>query len=88
MTYDIKASLNEQTVRRVAHGDLQAWLIVNQLTRDGCINICMSERGKLSASKHVYFICLSASSDRSISNFYCLCEYFAERQKDEFRAKK
>lgn len=25
MTYDIKASLNGQTVRRVAYGDLQAW---------------------------------------------------------------
>ena len=45
MTYDIKASLNGQNVRRVAYGDLQAWLIVNQLTRDGCVNICMSERG-------------------------------------------
>lgn len=45
MTYDIKADFNGQTVRRVAYGDLQAWLIVNQLTRDGCINICMSERG-------------------------------------------
>lgn len=45
MTYDIKASLNGQAVRRVAYGDLQAWLIINQLTRDGCIDICMSERG-------------------------------------------
>lgn len=45
MTYDIKADHNGQAVRRVAYGDLQAWLIVNQLTRDGCINICMSERG-------------------------------------------
>lgn len=45
MIYDIKASLNGQAVRRVAYGDLQAWLIVNQLTRDGCENICMSERG-------------------------------------------
>lgn len=45
MIYDIKASLNGQTVRRVAYGDLQAWLIINQLTRDGCEDICMSERG-------------------------------------------
>lgn len=35
MTYDIKASLNGQTVRRVAYGDMQAWLIINQLSRDG-----------------------------------------------------
>lgn len=45
MTYDIKASLNGQTVRRVAYGDMQAWLIINQLSRDGCEDICMSERG-------------------------------------------
>lgn len=45
MIYDIKASLNGQTVRRVAYGDMQAWLIINQLSRDGCINICMSKRG-------------------------------------------
>ena len=51
MTYDIKASLNWQTVRRVAYGDLQAWLIVNQLSRDGCINICMSERGASGGGK-------------------------------------
>lgn len=45
MTYDIKATLKEQTLRRVAYGDLQAWLIINQLSRDRCIDICMSERG-------------------------------------------
>ena len=45
MTYDIRADHTGQAVRRVAYGDLQAWLIVNQLSRDGCINICMSERG-------------------------------------------
>ena len=45
MTYDIKADHNGQAVRRVAYGDLQAWLIVNQLSHDGCKNICMSERG-------------------------------------------
>lgn len=45
MTYDIKADFNGQTVRRVAYGDMQAWLIINQLSRDGCKNICMSERG-------------------------------------------
>ena len=45
MTYDIKASLNGQSVRRVAYGDMQAWLIVNQLSHDGCKNICMSELG-------------------------------------------
>lgn len=44
MTYDIKATINGQIVRRVAYGDLQAWLIINQLTRDGCKDICMSER--------------------------------------------
>lgn len=44
MTYDIKATLNGQIVRRVAHGDLQARLIINQLARDGCKDICMSER--------------------------------------------
>lgn len=44
MTYDIKADQNGQTVRRVAYGDLQAWLIVNQLSRDGCTSICMTER--------------------------------------------
>ena len=45
MTYDIKAILNGQNVRRVAYGDMQAWLIINQLSRDGCKDICMSERG-------------------------------------------
>jgi hypothetical protein len=45
MIYGIKASLNGQTVRRVAYGVLQAWLIVNQLSRDGCKDIYMSERG-------------------------------------------
>jgi hypothetical protein len=45
MTYDIKASINGQTVRRVAYGDMQAWLIINQLSRDGCKDIRMSERG-------------------------------------------
>ena len=44
MTYDIKATLNGQIVRRVAYGDLQAWIIINQLTRDGCKDIYMSER--------------------------------------------
>lgn len=52
MTYDIKADHNGQTVRRVAYGDLQAWLIVNQLSRDGCINIRMSERGTSGGSEH------------------------------------
>ena len=52
MTYDIKADHNGQTVRRVAHGDLQAWLIVNQLTRDGCVNIYMSERGTSGGGEH------------------------------------
>lgn len=45
MIYDIKATLKGQTLRRVAYGDMQAWLIINQLTRDGCKDICMSERG-------------------------------------------
>ncbi|WP_444240905.1 hypothetical protein [Eshraghiella crossota] len=45
MTYDIKASINGQTVLRVAYGDMQAWLIINQLSHDGCKDICMSERG-------------------------------------------
>lgn len=44
MAYDIKANFKGQIVRRVAYGDLQAWLIINQLTRDGCKDICMSER--------------------------------------------
>ena len=52
MTYDIKADHNGQAVRRVAYGDLQAWLIVNQLTRDGCITICMSERGTSGGGEH------------------------------------
>ena len=51
MTYDIKASLNGQSVRRVAYGDMQAWLIINQLSRDGCINICMSKRGSSGGRK-------------------------------------
>lgn len=29
MTYDIKANLNGKTLRRVAYGDMQAWLIIN-----------------------------------------------------------
>lgn len=45
MIYDIKATFKGQTLRRVAYGDMQAWLIINQLSRDGCKNICMSERG-------------------------------------------
>lgn len=44
MTYDIKATFKGQTLRRVAYGDLQAWLIINQLARDGCKDICMIER--------------------------------------------
>ena len=52
MTYDIKAILNGQNVRRVAYGDLQAWLIVNQLSHDGCKNICMSERGTSGGGEH------------------------------------
>jgi hypothetical protein len=51
MIYDIKVSLNGQAVRRVAYGDLQVWLIVNQLSRDGCKNICMSERGTSGGGK-------------------------------------
>lgn len=43
MTYDIKANYNGQTIRRVAYGDLQAWIIINQLSRDGCKDICMNE---------------------------------------------
>lgn len=45
MTYDIKADFNGQALHRVAYGDMQAWLIINQLLRDGCRDICMSERG-------------------------------------------
>lgn len=52
MTYDIKADHNGQAVHRVAYGDLQAWLIVNQLSRDGCINICMSKRGSSGGGEH------------------------------------
>lgn len=52
MIYDIKASLNGQTVRRVAFGDRQAWLIVNQLSRDGCKDICMSESGTSGGGEH------------------------------------
>lgn len=52
MIYDIKATFKGQSVRRVAYGDLQAWLIVNQLSRDGCINICMSERGTSGGGKN------------------------------------
>lgn len=52
MTYDIKASLNGQTVRRVAYGDMQAWLIINQLSRDGCEDICISERGTSKGGEH------------------------------------
>ena len=51
MTYDIKAILNGQNVRRVAYRDLQACLIVNQLSHDGCKNICMSERGTSGGGK-------------------------------------
>lgn len=45
MIYDIKADFNGQAVHRVAYGDLQVWLIINQLSRDGFKNICISERG-------------------------------------------
>ena len=43
MIYDIKADHNGQAVRRVAYVDMQAWLIINQLSLDGCKYICMSE---------------------------------------------
>ena len=52
MTYDIKADHNGQAVRLVAYGDLQALLIVNQLSRDGCKNICMSKRGSSGGGEH------------------------------------
>ena len=52
MTYDIKADHNGQAVRRVAYGDMQAWLIITQLSRDGCINICMSKRGSSGGGEH------------------------------------
>ena len=51
MIYDIKATFKGQSVRRVAYGDLQAWLIVNQLSRDGCKNMCMSECGTSGGGK-------------------------------------
>lgn len=44
MTYLIKASYNGNTIKRTAYGDLQAWLIINQLARDGCIDISMQEQ--------------------------------------------
>ena len=43
MIYDIRATFKGQSVRRVAYGDMQAWLIINQLSHDGCKDICMSE---------------------------------------------
>lgn len=52
MIYDIKATFNGQTLCRVAYGDMQAWLIINQLTRDGCKDICMSERGTSGGGEH------------------------------------
>lgn len=51
MIYDIKATFKGQAVHRVAYGDLQAWLIINQLSRDGCKDICMSERGTSGGGK-------------------------------------
>lgn len=51
MIYDIKATFKGQTLRRVAYGDLQAWLIINQLSRDGCKDIYMSERGTSGGGK-------------------------------------
>lgn len=53
MTYDIKADFNGQALHRVAYGDMQAWLIINQLSRDGCRDICMSERGTSGGRKDV-----------------------------------
>ena len=41
MAYDIKADFNGQALHRVAYGDMQAWLIINQLSRDGCRDICI-----------------------------------------------
>ena len=52
MIYDIKATFKGQSVRRVAYGDMQAWLIINQLSRDGCKNICMIERGPSGGGEH------------------------------------
>lgn len=51
MTYDIKADHNGQAVHRVAYGDLQAWLIVNQLTRNMHKHM-HGERGTSGGGKH------------------------------------
>ena len=44
VTYLIKASYNGNTIKRTAYGDLQAWLIINQLAHDGCVDISMQEQ--------------------------------------------
>lgn len=47
-TYRITAKYNGELIIRTAYGDKQAWILVNQLYRDGCTDVGMRE---------VQFIC-------------------------------
>lgn len=41
--YRITAKHNDELIIRTAYGDKQAWIIVNQLYRDGCTDAGMRE---------------------------------------------
>lgn len=44
--YIITATYRGRKITRTAYGDFQAFMIINQLARDGCVNIGMREEGK------------------------------------------
>lgn len=41
--YKITAKYNSKKIIRTAYSDFQAWVIVNQLYRDGCVDVGMEE---------------------------------------------
>ena len=41
--YIITATYKGRRITRIAFGDFQAFTIINQLTRDGCVDIGMRE---------------------------------------------
>lgn len=45
MKHIITAKYKSRTITRTAYSDYQAWVIINQLARDGCTDIGMREEG-------------------------------------------
>ncbi len=43
MKYIITATHNGRKIRRIAFSDKQAWIIINQLSKEGCTDIGMRE---------------------------------------------